>query len=389
MSFDALLMRKNDPLMFLLFSEKGEILQARLINENLRKYLPLSCQNPRGSIKTWWNDRAVPIEQGGIKDFLKKNGFSSPDEYLFKNLGLSLTDCYWIKPLIFDDILSWENINLYQNEFDENRLYEENNHSKAKKYSPNGSLQGQIEKTWIILNGERYMLKGNRTDCSAESINEVIASELHSLQGYDNFTPYKLEKSKGKSYDYVCSCKLFTSENIEFVSAYDIVSFTKKSNDVSYYEHFINNCGLLGMDTELLRKDLEYQIMTDFVLSQYDRHLNNIGILRDADTLVPLRMAPIYDSGACLFVNQDLPRHKKALKNIKTNSFFTKERALVKVVTNYNVVDSDKLPSASYIESMYRKDSKFPKDNLPIITAAYKAKIEMYKMLSQGDDPFC
>ena len=46
---------------------------------------------------------------------------------------------------------------------------------------------------------------------SSESINEVIASKLHKLQGFDNYTEYKLIKINGRSYDYGCYSKLFTS----------------------------------------------------------------------------------------------------------------------------------------------------------------------------------
>lgn len=48
-------------------------------------------------------------------------------------------------------------------------------------YTPNGSLQGTLEKSWTILNGERGLLKGNRDHLSSESINEVIASKLHQM----------------------------------------------------------------------------------------------------------------------------------------------------------------------------------------------------------------
>lgn len=387
MSIPGYLMRKNNRLMFILFSDTGEIQEARLLDESLRKYLPLACQNPKNSIKNWWKSRAVPKSQGGIKEFLELNGFRDPEHYLFKNLGLSLTDCYWVLPMQLEEILTWENVNLFQNFFDENKFISDNN-EKKNSYSPNGSLQGQIEKTWIIQNGERCLIKGNRTNYSVESINEVIASELHKLQGYDNFTEYKLYPITNRPYDYGCISKLYTSEDIEFVSAYDILSLTKKRNDISSYEHFIANCKLLGMNTEKLRIDLEYQIMTDFILSQYDRHLTNLGILRDSETLEPLRMAPIFDSGSCLFANRDLPWKEKDIKKIKINSFFEKERSLVKVVQDISVVDLEKLPSLSYIEDMYKMDSKYPKENIPVILSVYRKKIEMYKMLKNGVDPF-
>lgn len=61
-----------------------------------------------------------------------------------------------------------------------------------------GSLQGSLEKSWTILDGERGMLKGNRNQFSTESINEVFASRLHKMQGFDAYTEYKLIKIHGQ-----------------------------------------------------------------------------------------------------------------------------------------------------------------------------------------------
>lgn len=65
-------------------------------------------------------------------------------------------------------------------------------------YTPNGSLQGTLEKSWTILNGERGLLKGNRDHLSSESINEVIASKLHQMQNFDNYTNISLSGLTGE-----------------------------------------------------------------------------------------------------------------------------------------------------------------------------------------------
>lgn len=41
-------------------------------------------------------------------------------------------------------------------------------------------------------NGNRILIKGNGDHLSSESINEVIASELHRLQGFHHFKYIKL-----------------------------------------------------------------------------------------------------------------------------------------------------------------------------------------------------
>ena len=63
-----------------------------------------------------------------------------------------------------------------------------------------------------------------------------------------------------------------------------------------------------GLDEDILRNYLDYMISSDFVLSGRDRHLSNVSVLRNAETLQFAMPAPIYDSGKCLFVQDSVPR---------------------------------------------------------------------------------
>ncbi len=378
------IMRKNDPIALAEFSEDGTMLRytRQLINPELA---PLQSKSSSGWLRDWWKIRAVPIGQGRIANMLTQRGLLGPEEYLLKNLGLSLTDYYWIKPV--DSSLTWENVNLFDNDFSENLLFTDPNSSSTLAYAPNSTLQGQLEKTWAVsVNGDRVLIKGNRDNLSSESINEVIAAELHRLQGYDNFTSYELIRIKDKCYDYGCCSKLFTSQKLELVSAYAVVTSEKQLNGTSSYEHFISVCGKHGMDTEQLRKDLEYQIMTDFILSGRDRHLNNISVLRDADSLNFLRLAPIYDSGKCLFVHSNVPASEKELLHIETQSFASNELKLLSYVTDRSLVDASKLPDPDYIHAMYEKDTQIDSKRIDLITAGYTKKIELFKAFQNGEN---
>ena len=95
---------------------------------------------------------------------------------------------------------------------------------------------------------------------STESINEVIASRIHEEQGKFDYAKYNLTKINGKDYDYGCISPIFTSQDLELVSAYAIVTSEKQPNDISSYEHFINVCKKHGANEEILRANLEYQI---------------------------------------------------------------------------------------------------------------------------------
>lgn len=370
------LMRKDERVTLLLLNQTGGIEKCDYQNMN-RKIAPLQERICVDGIQRWWSRRSVPLSQGKIRGILEQQGVSCPEEYLVKNLGLSLTDYYWIRPL--DSELTWKMVSLYQNEFRGNLeiANKKVSDSKTMTYTPDSTLQGELEKSWMLLDHERYLVKGNRDYLSTESINEVFASCLHQMQGYDNYSAYRLLKIKGSSYDYGCCTQAFTSEQKEFVSAYAIVTSEIQRNDSSTYEHFIQVCGKHGIDKEQLRRDLEYQIMTDFIISNVDRHFNNVGILRDADDLHFLRMAPIFDSGKSLFVSEPVPTEKELLK-IKTTSFTGTELGLLKYVKDRSIVNVTKLPSAQILWNLYQKDSKMDEKRIRFVCDRYEKKIELF-----------
>ena len=106
----------------------------------------------------------------------------------------------------------------------------------------------------------------------------------------------------------------------------------------------------------LLRRTLEYQVLTDFVLTNTDRHLNNFGILRDSQTLKFVRMAPIFDSGHSMF--RDAPRLPECsdCTEITINSLRKTETELLKLVTDRSRVRMELLPSRNEIAELYAKD---------------------------------
>lgn len=379
-----LIMRKNDVITVADFDDDGTMLWVSDVMKNI-ELAPLHKKSSATWLKDWWKERSIPMGQHKVERMLQEKGLIGPEDYLLRNLGLSLTDYYWVKPL--DSNLKWEDVNLFKNSFRNEMQFENfatDEGDNIDVYNPNSSLQGQLEKKWIIHNEKRYLVKGNRDEKSTESINEVIVSKLHELQGYDNYTDYSLIKIKDRDYDYGCISECFTSEELELVSAYAVVTSEVQKNDISSYEHFIRVCSSYGMDEEELRRDLEYQILVDFVLSGRDRHLSNVSILRDANTMRFVRMAPIYDSGKCLFVDQGIPESEKELLNIKTNSFATTELKLLSYVRDRNLLDVTKLPGSDFIKKAYEMDSQMEEGRIKRVCEAYERKVELFRDYQLG-----
>lgn len=270
--------------------------------------LPLGGSQGADSLRKWWLRRAVPISQGNIAALLQQEGIPSTQSLLVQNLGLSLSDHYWIRPNGSE--LTWKDVSLFSNSFRDplESMQIQHSHSAASAstqtpaYSPSASLQGDLIKKWLIVDDTRCLLKGNRGANSQQSLNEVLASMLHEKQGFANHVHYLPVKLTGSaSEQYGCICEDFASETLEFIPAIDVVDSEKKDNAVSTYEHFIYVCAEHGLSEQEVRGFLEYQVLTDFVLTNTDRHLNNFGILRDSQTLKFVRMAPIFDSGNSMF----------------------------------------------------------------------------------------
>ena len=339
--------------------------------------LPLGGSQGADSLRKWWLRRAVPISQGNIAALLQREGIPSTQRLLVRNLGLSLSDHYWIKPSGSE--LTWKDVSPFSNAF--SSLSEA---ASAQFYSPDAALQGDLIKKWLIVDDARCLLKGNRGANSQQSLNEVLASMLHEKQGFSNHVRYRPVKFTGSaSEQYGCICEDFASEMLEFIPAIDVVDSEKKDNAVSTYEHFIHVCTAHGLSELEVRSFLEYQILTDFVLTNTDRHLNNFGVLRDSRTLRFVQMVPIFDSGNSMF--WDAPRLPECsdCTEITVNSFRKTEAELLKFVTDRSRVRIELLPCRNEIAELYAKDDSIAFVD-SILTGYEKKKALLEQFMEKG-----
>lgn len=354
----------------------GAILKAS--RPSAPELLPLGGSIDSAMLRKWWQRRAVPVSQGNIRRILERIGITT-HAYLEQNLGLSLTDHYWIKPLDAD--FGWQEINLFTNDFRDavgdmqlSGTIDEVPELPTNAFSPSSSVQGELRKKWIISDGKRFLIKGNHGGNSQESLNEVVASLIHKKQNrqpFVNYAPIQLSPNQ----PLCCICESFTSDEIEFIPAIDVVDSKKKDNNISLYEHFIQVCSMHGLDESAARSFLEYQILTDFILTNTDRHLNNFGVLRDTRTLKFVDMAPIFDSGNSMFWQNPRLPERDDLTKIEVNSFRGKEMQLLDYVTDKSAVDLQLLPSCDELREIYEKDPLIP--CLDSILLGYQKKIEL------------
>lgn len=359
--------------------------------ENAEKHMPIGSSRDKHSFNMWWSNRAIPKTRNNVKTALEKLGYENTTIMLINNLALSLTDCYWIKPI--KEKIKWEDINLYTNEFEDlfGEITIDNGTDidlKNKTRFISAASPGELQKKWCIdKNKKRFLVKGNHGISYQQSLNEIFASQLHKTQSFDNYVEYHLSELTLKNGVNAigCSSFCFCNESTESVSLDSIYYLDPKPNNISKFQHLRNQCIKFGIKPKEFDDFFDYLILTDFLITNTDRHLNNISILRDPDTLKIKGFAPIYDSGSSMFhtISTD-DMEKYDIKRIKINSILEeKEIRMLKHVINRKAVDLSKL---SLDFSIYDKDTKEYRSRKEMYKKMFQKKVDLLKKFQDGND---
>lgn len=317
-----------------------------------KEELPIGVNPDFSDLRYWWQNRAIPLTRRGIHQVLENIGIQTTESLLLSSYGLSLTDHYWMCPISNYD-RKWSDVNFFTNHFSDDLgmlltgEHDTLNESKDISHlSPSASVNGEMKKKWILKNNIPTLLKVNRNDSGQQCVNELIACKLHELLEFKNYVPYKLAKiTFGDGSNAIgCYCPAFTSDKIEFVSAYQLIHSVKIPQESNEYEAMIKAALSAGCNSANVRYQLEYMIMTDFILSNTDRHYNNFGFIRTSDSLLLSDIAPIYDTGNCLFYNKSIPLGEE-LYHIPITSFANTETKQLQLVNKNHVLDLKKLDS--------------------------------------------
>ena len=371
------LMHKNDKCGTILFDENiGRITEYHDDRNGLSPYLG-NCDIKK--IQKWWEMRAVPASRATMKQVINNANCLNTEVYLAKNLGLSMTDTYWIKPNGID--LSFDNV-----KFANLAAYSHGKipYHNATSYDPNASLGGQMEKYWDLMHKTPILVKESYKYYGQQSINEVFASIVHSRQPSNvEFVRYTAEMTEDRGVQ--CKCPAFTSENIELLSAYEMVESRKIQNSQALYDEYINICVENGIDYNQIQEFMDYQTMTDFLITNTDEHLLNFGVLRDPNTMKLIGPAPIFDSGNSMFYSdgRKTPYTRAGILDIPITSFYKREEKLLGKVKNKTAVDLNSIPSAGEVKELYA-NAGIPEEKANVISKNYDTKAKMLSESQRG-----
>lgn len=352
--------------------------------------LPLGCGKDGKGIAEWWASRAIPDSRRGIQQVLHYLEANSSLSLMLSGYGLSLTDHYWMQPV--REELYWMNLNFYENDFSDELgdlltdMHKVDVDANVSRFSPSSSVNGEMKKKWVIENGIRYLMKINAGNYGQQSVNEVAACRLHKRLGWANYVPYRLETAVVDGEEIACSLNpLFTSEELEFVSAYQLIRNYKVPNSSSVYESLIGQAVEYGMEAPVVRRQLEYTILTDFILTNTDRHFNNFGFLYHPGKHKLVAMAPVFDTGNALFYDKEIIPSGKHLLDIGVTSFCKREADMLRYVSDKEMIDFNKLNGFSEeVEELLKMYTHMPDVRAEAIAQSVQQKIELLQLFCQG-----
>ena len=328
----------------------------------------------RAAFNAWWTDRFIPSARSGLVDALSQLGFPDPQQVISRNLGLSLSDHYWVKPA--GSNLSWDEVNFFENDFSPDvgdaLLGKLSKTSDIDLRSPDWTCDGNLRKRWAILDGKRCLVKAGSGPFQQQPFNEVIATKIAQRLAIPHI-PYTLLWDEGLPYSV---CEDFVTPDTELIPAWRVMQTQKKDNQTSVYQHYRNCCEKLGVPN--VTHALNQMLVLDYLIANEDRHFNNFGLLRDPDTLEWLGPVPIYDSGSCLGYDKLTPQIRSG-RNVTCKPFKRTHQDQLRLVTSFDWLDLSKLDDVDQdIREVFTGAEEFiDKERVEAIVASVNQRVQL------------
>ena len=282
----------------------------------------------RKSLNDWWTGRSIPASRDGLADILYKVGSNLTSILPIKSFGLSLSDQYWICPK--NSGLKWADINFFENDFSKDvgeMLFGKipDDLDNLNLISPDNTSDGWLKKKWVIINGKRTLMKGGSGFFQQEPLNELAACAVMKRLGMDHI-PYTLTFEGDTPYSL---CETFITTETDLVPAWRIIETRKRNNHDSALTHLLRCAEDLGIPNA--GPALEKMLVLDYIIANTDRHYNNFGFIRNAETLEWYGTAPVYDSGTSLWHDTHVN-----IKPCKSKPFRTTHDEQIKLVRDFS-----------------------------------------------------
>jgi hypothetical protein len=373
------LMHKNFEVADIRISETTKGVE-RILNTYAKERLPVGVVKANGQTDTaylneWRAMRAIPSSRMGLRPALDALGVKAAD-LPFKGFGLSLSDQYWLRPRGQD--IDWRDINYFDNGFSPDvgdALFGRSPKTKPPALkSPDNTSDGWLKKRWIIAEGKRMLVKSGSPPYYQEPINEALSSIILEKMNIPH-AHYDLIWDKDEPFSV---CENFVTPDTELVTAWHIFNTGKKSNSDSDYAHFLKRCASLGIPN--MEKSLRDTLIFDYIIANTDRHFNNFGAVRNAETLEWISPAPVFDSGTSLWHNL----HGKSVNHfVESKPFKNTHAKQIKLVKDFEGLNFSALAGIEDVfESLLKKNVFIDKERRDILCAALKTRVDQARNIA-------
>lgn len=192
-----------------------------------------------------------------------------------------------------------------------------------------GILGGIHEKYWVDCGEKQYLFKYNLGEKDLSDFGEVFTSYLCYILGVkcvkstfaEDFFDNNSKKSTGTLIESYRTKNIKESFSLSsLLNKYGrrhLFGYTVKEA-VCVLNEFVEEKNLI-LDPNM-EQELKEMALIDFLLLQSDRHANNIEFLiEEKDGIKTLKLAPMFDNGACLYLQNANSLNLKCLQILLTN----------------------------------------------------------------------
>ena len=249
-------------------------------------------------LSNWIERRSVPVNRHHMKAMLGALNLEKPFDLMRYSHALSLNDTFWIKEE--SEQVTFPQINVYDNKFDQalgwiafTGLPSDISRNLS---TPELTTVGVLPKFWQRIGIEDIVLvKGGTSGYSNagyEPYNEVVAHIIATRLGIKTI-PYHLEMRSGK---IASVSKLFTTKQTGLITGSEYIDY---KTDVPGYKSLDDLFQFMKTDN-IDPKQFYEMCFLDYIIENFDRHLNNWGFSVDNQTNKITGLAPIWDNGMSL-----------------------------------------------------------------------------------------
>jgi predicted nucleic-acid-binding Zn-ribbon protein len=280
------------------------IINVSNVDYELAELFPLNVELETLALSNWWEKRNIPKSRKGL-DNLMVNFHNVPN--IEMSNGLSLFDSYWFKSN--NDNRNWDEVNLYEKEFnsESSKLVFLDNEiiptAKVKDFLPSLNSSGNTPKFLERIGNNWNMVKKNIAN-PGEALSEILTTQVANAMNIKNCQYSYYDDSLE-----IVKCELFTNPNFGTVEGFWI----------------------WGYDEYLKMFDLKIRQMflLDFITNNDDRHINNLGVIRNNDTGEVVEFCPIYDNGCSFFYNKEILNENNLIPTARSGIFNLSNKELI------------------------------------------------------------